>query len=193
MGMRKEYRPFDAELAKKGAPYALSHDDGTATIYHYDKKYIIGMIELGGGATPASWNLKGEGSFPLCMIPIATCQSKPVYVGDTLYDANGERFEVEVGHTVSMLKECTWDAPVKKVETRITSHEFVEITKHCKSANQEWFAIANAAIARAIADGDVVTIDVVKEIAAYARKQGEETYLFDKDVWEDIIKKFFKD
>jgi hypothetical protein len=164
MGMRKQsrqYRIFDVDQAKAGAPYGLWLHQGNATIHHYDERYIIGMIDLGGGAVPASWNLKGEGSHPLCMLPIATCQDKPVYVGDTLYDANGERFEVEVGHTASMLKECSWDAPVKKVETRMTD---IELGQAYNNNGSTLKAVANAAIARAIADGDVVPMADMEKI-----------------------------
>lgn len=166
MGMRKEYRPFDAELAKKGAPYGFANDDYEVKIYEYFDSYCVGAAKKGVGIWVANGWPYSEFS-ELKMLPIAHCQSQPVYVGDTLYDANGERFEVEVGHTASMLEGCSWNSPVKKVGTRITSHEFVEITKHCKSANQEWFAIANAAIARAIEDGDVVSKETLKEIVKF--------------------------
>lgn len=163
MGTRKEYRPFDAELAKAGAPYGALYTNEEIAIDFYGDGYVTGRLRYKGDERWTPMSAEVGGAY-LVMLPIAHCQSKPVYVGDTLYDANGERFEVEVGHTASMLKECSWDKP-HRVETRMSAEELSNSCRKSETPYQEWRMVANAAIARAISDGDVAPRKALWEVA----------------------------
>lgn len=179
MGMRKEYRPFDAELAKKGAPYGCREESMVAEILKYGNEFVFGIYNHKDDKEwdAGKWVI-GNGMLHSCsvtvydlvMLPIATCQSKPVYVGDTLYDANGDRFEVEVGHTASMLEGCSWESPVKKVRTRMSNEE-LRVLANTSLEEAEFYNryvfYADKIIARAIADGDVVSKETLKEIVKF--------------------------
>ena len=163
MAMRKEFRPFNLEQAKAGAPYGCMNEEYKAKILHYSYDYMIGMYgykDFSVDVDGARWDIKGimrasktTGAYDLVMIPLFLCQRKPVYMGDTLYDANDSPFQVELSHTQSMIDGCSWEAPRVKVETRMTHDQLgAAWNDGCNTLR----AVANAAISRAIEDGDVV-------------------------------------
>lgn len=177
MVMRKEYRPFNVEQAKAGAPYGVLHDSYDVKILYMEDGVIIGMerwtgVEGEWNAAQWAWDGLGESltqSKDLVMLPLFHLQSKPVYMGDTLYDANGQPFQVELSHTQSMIDGCSWEVLRAKIETSLTESDCDLIAGRAHYGT-EGVSIANAAIARAIKDGDVVPKDKVKEIIEFVQR-----------------------
>lgn len=168
---REHYRPFNPEQAQAGAPYGHKDNAIEVKIYEYFDTYCTAAHrERDDVWIGTSYDFSHD---YLVMLPEATCQGKPVYRGDTLYDANGCAFQFSPEHTQSMLDECTWE-PVKKwPETTLNSEDFVKAARHTQSSNEEWRAVANAAIAHACETRQVVPLHKVREIASFCYDNGK--------------------
>lgn len=168
MPMRKEYRPFNVEQAKAGAPIGYSDTKCEFKIYEYFDDYCIGAIKrIGDNSKWYAQALDFE-TGSLVMLPLFHLQDKPVYMGDTLYDANGAAFQVELSHTQSMIDGCTWEVPRGKVETRMTDDDITDLENSAFTSIDGIRGMLNTAIARAIEDGDVVAMDEVTKILEVA-------------------------
>lgn len=189
---REHYRPFNPEQAKVGAPYGYVNNDTEVKIYEYFDDYCLGAYSIDGKPWVAcNWDYAHD---YLVMLPIATCQGKPVFVGDALYDANGSPFQVELSHTQSMIDECSWEAPKKSVETRMTDDEIKAMDAHCaalksRSWEEDYRWMINQGIVRAIDDGDVVPKETVREITEFCNHSG--IGMSDRLLWQQVIAKFF--
>lgn len=172
---RQHYRPFDPEQAKAGAPYGCADDDYEAVVDWYGPNYVTGRCKSSSAVTWCArrWCelTNDDTEVMLVMLPIATCQGKPVFVGDSLYDENGDRFEVEMSYHPDLLARCTWEPARAQVETRMTE---LELDQAWDKIGDSLVPIANAAIQRAIEDGDVVPTHTIKAIYVFSISLGEE-------------------
>lgn len=144
---REHYRPFDPEQAMAGAPYGHLHQETEIKIYEYFKTYCVAGMRCGEEYNWQGVSVDYANDY-LVMLPEATCQGKPVYRGDTLYDANGADFQFSPEHTQSMLDECTWEPAKKWPETTLSNGEIsIQVALTPSVDNLRDFA--NAAIAHA--------------------------------------------
>ena len=194
MAERKEYRPFNPEQAKAGAPYGGLWNDFEYVIDWYGDTYGTGRFRQNSSEKWCPVKFPYHRS-DIVMLPLFHCQGKPVYMGDTLYDANGSAFEVELSHTQSMIDECSWG-----VETKMKDHELVDligttasIKGSWENADSEMRNIANKILVRAIEDGDVVPMDVVKRIASFCQGIGEGAKISTDKMWNAVQDNFFGD
>lgn len=170
MSMNHEHsRPFSLAEHEAGAPVGCRSRLLTPRIHDAVGDYLYGIILRGvGGARPTSheWSKSDGHEHPggilgphdLVMLPLFLLDGKPVFVGDEL--VNDQGFPVKAGplHDNS---DGKWRWPAPKVETRMTDPELLAMRSDFEgrqpiTVQHAYREIANAAIARAIADGDVI-------------------------------------
>lgn len=197
-------RPFNMEHAKAGAPYCC-RDGRTAQVLKWDRNVsdfpLLGVI--GKSDDPRTWEINGstiycnhgaEYDCDLVMLPVGICQSKPVFMGDELVTRFGYKFVVEAKNIGDLCEENTWPEPVPSYPvTRMQLKDFdiaiiTSGSKECVDARAAC-AIANAAIASALIDGDVVlpgaapSDDLLMKVAkeVWCRATGQEHFLKEKE------------
>lgn len=156
---REHYRPFDPIAAQAGAPYGHKDNAIEVKIYEYFENYCTAAyMERANFWLGTSYDYKHD---YLVMLPEATCQGKPVYRGDTLYDSDGDKFQFEGCHTQSLLDTCTWEPAKKWPETTLSDEGFYKIHEAFRASPPMMLAkgyreVANAALAHACETGQVV-------------------------------------
>lgn len=188
---REHYRPFDPIAAQAGAPYGHKNLGIEIKIYEYFDYYCIGAQKREGAQwEPEAWSYQHD---YLVMLPEATCQGKPVYRGDTLYDSDGDKFQFEGCHTQSLLDTCTWEPAKKWPETTLSN---VELSAEWNKSDHTFCGVANAAIAHACETGQVVPMKTVKQLAAFCYDEGRPVggvrFAFEL-VWKNASAEFFGD
>ena len=106
----------------------------------------------------------GSMAFDLFLAPLGYCEGKPVFSGDVLYSC-GE-FIVQLGIHYEFVK-CKWPSKSPVVETRISANELRNVYNYDLGGpvDKALTAVANKAIERAIADGDVIPTSLFVEMA----------------------------
>jgi len=174
-----QFKEFNLEHARAGAPYSLRNGQ-SATILHFGKERLIGMHTGTGGAEfEAGWTLDGAHTFPghsgcldLVMLPLGMCEGKPVWPGDVLVDSEGNKV-VAAPHWPESLGDLCWPKSAPKwPQTSMTAEDLVIAANGGTFSGlppppYEWALrmAANAAIARAIEDGQVEVVP--KEATVY--------------------------
>lgn len=165
MEQKHDFRPYDDAKAIAGNPVGCRGAGYLAKILMRDGSRIIGASTSdrpGAEWRAEEWTRTGHlRSEPtdhprdLVMLPLCYVQGRAAYPGDTLHDANGEAFQMDeaAASQVEAAKEWTWEKPVQAIETKMTSDELLAVVSSGQTLRVE---VANAAIARAIADGQVV-------------------------------------
>lgn len=162
-------KPFDLNSAKSGAPVGLPKlgSGYEVEVLKYGEKKIFGVLtDVHGNESAEYWNLDGtyglaavDGALSLVMLPLGYCEGKPVFVGDELIDK-------EDGHKVAatpLWKNMDgtlwkWPKPEPKYpETRMNAEEINQAGGRDPISQPRHIKMANAAIKRAIQDGDVFT------------------------------------
>ena len=184
---REHYRPFNPEQAKAGAPYGNINDEIEVAIDFWGDEYATGRI-----MRPLMRRWMAENfvytDHHLVMLPIATCQCKPVFVGDALYDENGDKFQADM-NCLNVIPRCTWEPARTRVEVNMDCDEL-----DAEYRSRGLYGVANAAIQRAVEDGDVVPMETVKEIAQFVQGQVEGFLpgrMTSNLVWRNVTAEFF--
>jgi hypothetical protein len=175
--MRPEHtKPFDLEAAKAGAPYCC-RDGQAATILKWDGRSadypLIGVYTEHDDTN--SWTMAGgefnSGSASDCdlvMIPLGMCEGKPVWWGDKLLDGRGDEFTAPADNPGLDWSVCTWPKPAPQYpQTRMTNMELSSIFADSGFSTR----VADAVIARAIEDGDVVPTTMLEKVAVTVRNR----------------------
>lgn len=171
----EHYRPFNIKHAKAGAPYGLV-GGAPVTILKWDARYpnrpLLGVY--GNNDQAIGWDQFGRGGFgsdnELVMLPLGMCEGKPVFVGDKLIDktwvAGDPEFTVEAGISYEWMR-CTWPRPKPQYpETRITADDICKLGSTLAESNYgECIKLANASIAKALENGDVVLPSMLEKLA----------------------------
>lgn len=174
--MKPEHtKPFDLEAAKAGAPYCC-RDGQAATILKWDGRSadypLIGVYTEHDDTN--SWTMAGSefnsGSASDCdlvMIPLGMCEGKPVWWGDDLLTSTG----IYKAQDLRQFSNCTWPNPVPKYpQTKMTKDEITNLALSVPLDDVQ-IRVANAAIARAIQDGDVVPTAMLERVAIAVRNK----------------------
>jgi len=180
----EHYRPFDLASAKAGAPVGCINERNTVEILKYSERAIFGTIRYGDESeVVTTWKLDGSNDpclqADLVMLPLGMCEGKPVFVGDMLHHEVMGSFFVPVGTVY--FADCKW--PRKKLEYPETKMNWSDLSDayyprpNGRDGNT-WNSdacrkVANAAIKRAIIDGDVVPSEMLDKVA---NKVSEATY-----------------
>lgn len=185
----EHYKPFNIEQAKAGAPFGCKNGaKPTVSLWRHDA--MIGYVEGDGYACAMAWDNNGDAKrdewgrdFDLVMLPLGMCEGKPVFVGDKLHSLHdGEIYEAQIGWYREM-DASIWQWPRPEPEypkTRFTENErreklvsafpekaffqCIDTTNAALDRGTE--ALATAAIARAIQDGDVVPVGMLEKVAS---------------------------
>lgn len=209
----EHFKQYNHEHAQAGAPIGL-RNGCDVKIHHavpeFDK--LIGMFYgVDGTVHAGEWNLKGAyydfghgGRLDIVMLPLGMCEGKPVFVGDKLeqrdrHNKSWIALDAQIGHkdfSISRWAETKPEYP----NTRMTNKEINEVIAIddrliAWSETEAGLRVANAAIARAIEDGDVFTRDqvqaVIKECADIAFRMGNGSIAYSAIHginWDDILK-----
>lgn len=192
--MKMVTRPFNLEHAKAGAPFCCK-DGMHARIYQFFDAVLIGLTTNPDGSHPAcaQWDLTGActqsrqgflaSESDLVMIPLGYVEGKPVFVGDEVRDRWNNSITAYIGMGFDPA-HWFWPAPeADSPKTSMAGGELFDVyaahlrTKHgynSITAESTGLAeVANAAIARAIQDGDVVA---ARDVALTA-KNPQATYV----------------
>lgn len=172
----EHFRPFDIEQAKAGAPYGCIDQKNTVEIFKYADHAIFGTIKFKNEPEIAiTWKTNGKVApaldADLVMLPLGMCEGKPVFVGDTLLDehfpAGYQEFTVMAGVNYDGLSHCKWPRPEPEYpETRITADDICKLGSTLAESNYaECIKLANASIAKAIENGDVVPASMIEKLA----------------------------
>ncbi len=171
----KHTKPFNLDHAKAGAPYCCANGD-PATILKWDGRGVAGNTLIGCTRAedhPASWNAEGRYNFALglvgfnlVMLPLGYVEGKPVFWDSEMLHKDGTPVagHVAAHHSADGFNDYTWPKPAPKYPlSNMTDEEL------CIAYNDGKFYglvpmpfeygtrfVANAAIARAVLDGQVV-------------------------------------
>lgn len=169
-------KPFNLEHAKEGAPYGLVCGE-EVTILKWDARYenrpLLGVY--GKNDRAIGWDASGSGGsfgpgYDLVMLPLGYCERKPVFVGDELIDpaweGDDKNFIIRAGHIPGYaFDRCEWPKPAPTYpQTRMITEQLVSQFMTSAPIINDVTDLANAAIARAIEDGDVFTDDQVSAL-----------------------------
>jgi hypothetical protein len=193
--MKPEHsRPFNFDQAKAGAPYGTV--SGTPVeIVKWDMRTagapILAIIAQDQQC--ASYKADGTNSVyaALCMLPLAMMDGKPIFTGDWYLSSTGSLHQAQPYHRV--FDDCKWPKLAKKCpKTQMTGDEIRQAVGmnhgNMTMTVRHLEAAANAAIARAIDDGDVFTRKHVERIAALVQEHRDDGRTFFKDTLDKIIK-----
>lgn len=154
-------RPFNVEHAKAGAPYAMRNGVEVTILKWNGKRNGAELVGIYGDYdSPSYWPIDGHGSFgvyDLVMTPLGYVEGKPVFTGDILISGGDE---IEISPQERVFDFMRWPDPKPNYpETNFTDFELSEIYNPDNLQFVGLFnavrRIANAAIKRAIDDGQV--------------------------------------
>lgn len=172
MNVPNNTKAFSLEMAQQGHPLVtLGGVPVKFVAYVPDAKEGFNLVVMIDGIVHA-FPKDGKPTHPafhLLLAPLGFCEGLPVFAGDVLTggDSNpvykGKDFVVEPHHDTFIMFKWPSKAPV--VETRMTDKELTQASGYCLASIKAGKNLANKAISRAIADGDVIpTKDVYKLI-----------------------------
>lgn len=194
-------KPFDIDSAKNGAPFSQSNGD-EAQIFIWD---LFGPFPIAGKArgwdnnwSVVAWSSDGRvdtarmgEAVSLIMTPLGMIDGKPVFCGDEfLLPVSNELRKASPDMAGGDWSKCAWPVPAPKwPETAMSGSELVATWNGTPGYDDEFKAVANAAIAHACESGAVVTAEAADKIRkeAYADGQAsafkhEETARSDRDM-----------
>jgi hypothetical protein len=180
MNIPTNTKQFDLSLAVAGHPLTTRGCGEAKFIAHVpEAKEGSNLVVLINGNVNA---LPSDGkppniSFELFLAPLGHVEGKPVFAGDILYSLENEgEFTVTANHNPRdnvSFNSCKWPSKAPVVETRMNEgtlcstffnggpvHPIMEVAA--------WKRIANKAIERAIADGDVIPTSLFVKLAREA-------------------------
>lgn len=160
-------RTFNKAHQQAGAPYQC-HNGFEAKILEWVGESAIGYFNTASGeAFGAQWSSEGvennsymhNGAHNLVMTPLGHIEGRPVFVGDKYLGFHDVECEAQAITAGGDWSGCRWPDSAPVIQTKMTAADF------CKLGNgigentnmHQCQIIANAAIARAVADGQVVT------------------------------------
>jgi len=180
--MKPEHtKPFDLEAAKAGAPYCC-RDGQPATILKWDGRHagypLIGIYGEEDAtmdwATDGRYGNSARNHLDLVMTPLGMCEGKPVWWGDWIVDGQGQEFTAPAINPGLDWSCCRWPNHAPQYpQTRMTDDEMLRIVHSIRAGSSSLTrgALANAAIARAIEDGDVVPAAMLEKVAIAVRNE----------------------
>lgn len=170
-------RPFNLEHARAGAPFSCANGE-EVEILKWDRKHtqcIVGLarqdVAIRTWRADGTYNDPNSTAYPLVMLPLGFVEGKPVFVGDVLIDPNGtfgddEAFTAGPTMRQGHLGHCTWPKPAPVYPETLMMPDELAIAYNSEQKDNKpagfarsLRAVANAAIARAIEDGQVVTAE----------------------------------
>lgn len=172
MSTPKGMREFSLALAQQGHPLC-ARDNRPAKFIAYveDITYTQQVITSLDGyiqvyqANGKYYEDNSESSFDLFLSPLGHCEGLPVFAGDKLISHYGTEYVVNMQDTPVDFEISEWPSKQPVVETRMTSDEIEKVYYDCDGGCEaSRIAVANKAISRAIADGDVIPVQQIVEI-----------------------------
>jgi hypothetical protein len=172
-------RAFSLDAAKSGHPLTTRAGREVKFIAHVpdSKDDDAKVVAMPNGERPyfyyengKMWN-SGRGDENLFLAPLGYVEGKSVFVGDKLLNSFGNEFEVSLHvhlNAVYVWGVCSWPSQKPVVETQLTDGDINCAWKTTAYGTGGLREFANIAIARAIADGDVIPTEVVEKIASDA-------------------------
>lgn len=200
-------KPFDLEIAKKGHPLIRRDDGNVKFIAHVPEAHEIQRIIV----------MKGNGSIYTCsdngrvfpynesdgdlfLDPLGYCEGKPVFAGDILTGIEDNKVYYRQEFIASIGTVCfdkfKWPSNDPVIETKMKYSELYDAYNPRPGVwdSEGCLNLANAAIARAIKDGDVIPDMIVHELAgkAFERRSYNGNKSFN-DHMEDILNEYIKE
>jgi hypothetical protein len=189
----EHFKPFNREQAISGAPFGCKNGN-KATVILWADDVLIGYVEAANGPHSMDWKNNGDArrdewhrGCDLVMLPVDMLDDKPLFVGDKIMVKDYEKEDhpwvpATVGPktTQGAAKLYGWRWTSEEPEypkTRMSPDDLYEIHR----AQDAWkprtafLAVANAAIARAIQDGDVVPVAMLEKMEKEVEKAYTQT------------------
>lgn len=198
----KDSRPFDLAAAKEGHPIITRDGRVAKFIAHVPdaiaSNRLIMLIPFEKGGCTYSYHENGfwrgiannNDCIDLFLAPLGYCEGKPVFAGDTLNHLDGTKgWTVQANYKAGDFTMFQWPKPAHVVETRMTLGQVQDEWVKTEYGLTGLVEFANAAIARSIADGDVITMSVAKELL---NKMGN-YYLGSNSSLDEIKDRIFKE
>lgn len=202
MNVPENMRAFDCLMAQQGHPLC-TRDGRNAKFIAYvpdaitphqlviqvdDEVYTYSMDGTSYGAMD-KWDL--------FLSPLGMCQGKPVFAGDvlTLKD-NPLKTDFIVPVKADCFDQFQWPSKALVVETRMSDKELEQAywdgQQKLSYVSEGAKSVANKAIERAIADGDVIPTSVVAKLAGDAynkRMDGGFSYV---EYFNDVLNEYLE-
>lgn len=190
-------REFYLSAAKSGHPLVTRDGRPAKFIAHVpdvfdNHKLIVQIADEVVLYRENGWN--GQSTWELFLAPLGCIDNKPVFAGDTLYNINTEKLgEIHASISKDVLeKSYKWPKQKLVVTTQMSKAE-IEQAAFSTEIGKQWEGLCNAAIARSIADGDVIPTSVVEELMckAYNEHYSDRNKSFAQKV-EEVISEYLK-
>lgn len=187
MSTEREARPFDIQAYLLGAKYGCRSHHFTPQVLLCEGDHLYGVIRReNANPTVHQWDKATGAEYPggtngphdLVMLPLFEIDGKSVFVGDEIMNDGGHivKASAALNNDAGMWR---WPKKAPVVETRMTDAELhaiappvmcdASINPHDASQvpSRAYTAMrqrANAAIARAIADGDIIPAETAEKM-----------------------------
>lgn len=158
-------RPFDIEAYHRGEPLGCAGLGFEPQVLKTTEYYLFGTVTSPFGEVAMRWDTKGSpyndngpGPHNLVMLPLFLIDGKPVFVGDEI-QGSGEVVKAQsyFSNEAGLWK---WPGAARRVGTRMTTYIAAKSYSAFVAAAQDndmaLIYFVNDAIARSIADGDVI-------------------------------------
>lgn len=164
-------KPFDLSLAQQGHPLITRAGQSAKFIAYVpeanENQQLIIFVDntIYTRAATGRHHYRNDCASDLFLAPIGYCEGLPVFAGDKLIGPCGD---ITVGPYMTehgAFELAKWPSKAPVVETRMSDRELLDIdligTSHARNRKD----IANKAIERSIADGDVIPTSLFVEMA----------------------------
>lgn len=183
-------KEFSLEMAQQGHPL-VTRDGREAKFIAYvadvidSHKLLVQVNDEVVRYNPQGTNPHGITHWDLFLAPLGHVEGKPVFAGDNLINKCGSNVEACIADTQHWFDFCKWPSKLPVVETRMTANEIL-----LNTGDNWWFKIANKAIERSIADGDVIPTSLFVEMACDAYNKRTESF---SKSFDEIAKEVLND
>jgi hypothetical protein len=194
-------RAFSLDAAKSGHPLTTRAGREVKFIAHVpdSKDDDAKVVAMPNGERPyfyyengKMWN-SGRGDENLFLAPLGYVEGKSVFVGDKLLNSFGNEFEVSLHVHLNAVYEwgvCSWPSQKPVVETQLTDGDINCAWKTTAYGTGGLREFANIAIARSIADGDVIPTEVVAELILKGIQEFTFGVYTEKSIAKDVVKTY---
>jgi len=161
-------KSFDLDLAKQGHPICTRDGRKAKFIAHVpealecDRLIVLVDSSVYNCRENGSWRVDNE-PIDLFLAPLGYVEGKPVFAGDVVL-CRGQEFSPPIGYSGSW-DDLTWSKQKHVVLTRMADSDLYNVFLLRNEGELEAIKrVANAAIARSIADGDCIPSGCVEEL-----------------------------
>lgn len=162
----QHYRPFDCGQYMASAPIDTLRPGGKPHILQVTDKALFGKVTAPDGEEQAQkWSLTGSayhdqnpGPRDLVMLPLFYIDDKPVFTGDEIMNDGGHIVKASPAHD-NVARMWKWPPTVR---TKMTATELLDLVEEINKTPYNgvpgigYVDLANAVLARAVADGQLI-------------------------------------